>query len=401
MLRKLLACVMAGTVLLSAFTVTSYFAAGSVSIVNPPDHQSSSGQLGMVENEVVDIPDSFLSSSSDETTESSSQSSEPDSSVSSSASSSAPPSSVTAPPPIAEPGSSTVSIPSSVAPPPSSSSTPTSSGEDVPTGETLIVKISSEPSVGAYAVNDILPRIVAMEMDGRMDDEALTAQAVATHSSIKYQNSIGKAPVVYVRAPSARIQSLVESVSSQMIYYNGRVIDATYCASTAGRTESSADVWGGYLPYLVSVESAHDSHDPNWGSQTVYTVEQVRNMVKQNAGIELAGNPEDWFKVVSHTAGGYNGDMTIGGQSTFTYNGKTYKITGRYVQTIILRQSGLPALKSAKFDVSVNGDQIVFTTYGYGHGVGMSQWGAHYYAVKEGYSYQQILTHYYTGVTIR
>ena len=64
LLRKLLACVMAGTVLLSAFTVTSYFAAGSVSIVNPPDHQSSSGQLGMVENEVVDIPDSFLSSSS-------------------------------------------------------------------------------------------------------------------------------------------------------------------------------------------------------------------------------------------------------------------------------------------------------------------------------------------------
>ena len=392
MLRKLLACVMAGIIALSAFTVTAYFAADSVLVVNPTGRKSSSGQLGMVEYEVVDIPSDLLNSSSSETSSSSLV-------ESSSSSASQTPSSVVTPPPVVPSNSSTITIPPSVSSnPPSSSSGPS---EGTPTEETLIVKISSKPEVGVYAVSDILPKIVAMEMNDGMADEALKAQAVATHSYVKYQNSIGKAPVVYVRSPSARIQSLVESVSRKMMYSGGNVINASYCASTAGRTESSTDVWGGYLPYLVSVESVYDHLDPNWGSTTTYTVEQVKSMVKQNAGITLSGDPEDWFKVVSYTNGGYNGEMTIGGQSTFAYNGKTYKITGRYVREIILKQSGLPTLKSAKFSVSVNGDKMAFTTYGYGHGVGMSQWGAHYYAVKEGYSYQQILTHYYTGVTIR
>lgn len=392
MLRKLLACAMAGILVLSAFTVTAYFAADSVLVVNPSDRKSSSGQLGMVENEVVDIPSDLMDDSSSETSSSS------ESSSSSSTSSSSKASSVVKPPVVVPSNSSTVTIPSSL---PSPSSSSSSSSGDSTSGETLIVKISSEPAVGVYAVEDILPRIVAMEMDNSMADEALKAQAVATHSYVKYQNSIGKAPVVYVRAPSARIQNLVESVSSQMMYYGGNVINAAYTASTAGRTESSTDVWGGYLPYLVSVESAYDSYDPNWGSKTTYTVDQVTSMVSKNAGITLDGDPNDWFQVVSRTAGGYNGEMTIGGQNTFTYNDRTYKITGQYVQTVIMKQSGLPTLKSAKFDVSVSGDKITFTTYGYGHGVGMSQWGAHYYAVKGGYSYQQILTHYYTGVTIR
>ena len=395
MLRKLLACVMAGIIALSAFTVTAYFAADSVLVVNPAGRKSSSGQLGMVENEVVEIPSDILEQSENET----SNSSENDSSRSSSVESSV----IVTPPSVVPSNSSTVVIPPSVSSQPSSaSSSPShSSSESTPqTGETLIVKISGEPSVGIYDVNDILPRIVAMEMNDSFADEALKAQAVATHSYIKYQNSIGMAPVVYVRTPSARIRSLVESVSSQMIYYGGSVINAAYTASTAGRTESSVDVWGGYLPYLVSVESAYDSYDPNWGSRTVYTVEQVKSMVKENAGIELEGNPSEWFKVVSYTSGGYNGDMTIGGHNTFINNGKTYKITGRYVQTVIMKQSGLPTLKSHKFDVTVSGNQIVFTTYGYGHGVGMSQWGAHYYASKAGYTYRQILTHYYTGTTV-
>ena len=266
----------------------------------------------------------------------------------------------------------------------------------------LIVKISTEPAVGAYPVSEILPKIVGMEMDDSMADEALKAQAVATHSYIKYQNGIGKAPVVYIRKnPSSRIKNLVASVQNKMMYYNGQVINAAYTASTAGRTESSADVWGGTLPYLTSVESIYDKFDPNWGSTLTFTVDQVKEMVKTNAGITLEGDPAEWFKVVTATAGGYNGEMTIGGQKVFTNGGKTYKITGRYVQTTILRRSGSSALKSHKFDVTVDGDKMIFTTYGYGHGVGMSQWGAHYYALKGGYTYDKILKHYYQGVTIK
>ncbi len=415
MIRKLLVCVMAVTLAGCVLTASAYFAADSVLVVDPADGESASGTFGVVsQGDVVDIPEDLLESSQGE----SSVSAEGPQ-VSSSGETSA-----IVSPSVVPSNSSTVTIPSDLSPsvPSTSSShsssepstsggsetTGSSSGAEsssesqppAPTGETLIVKISSEPEVGIYEVNDILPRIVAMEMDNSFADEALKAQAVATHSYIKYQNSIGKAPVVAVRTPTARIQSLVESVSSEMVYYNGQVINAAYTASMGGRSEDSREVWGGYLPYLTSVESVYDSYDPNWGYQTVYTVDQVKTMVKQNAGIELTGDPSQWFKLVSTTMGGYNGDMTIGGHSTFTYNGKTYKVTGRNIQTIIMKGSGLPTLRSHKFDVSVSGNNIIFTTYGYGHGVGMSQWGAHYYASMGGYSYKQILTHYYSGTSV-
>lgn len=415
MIRKLLVCVMAVTLAGCVLTASAYFAADSVLVVDPADGESASGTFGVVsQGDVVDIPEDLLESSQGESSVSAEGSQ-----VSSSGETSA-----IISPSVVPSNSSTVTIPSDLSPsvPSTSSShsspepstsggsetTGSSSGTEsssesqppAPTGETLIVKISSEPEVGIYEVNDILPRIVAMEMDNSFADEALKAQAVATHSYIKYQNSIGKAPVVAVRTPTARIQSLVESVSSEMVYYNGQVINAAYTASMGGRSEDSREVWGGYLPYLTSVESVYDSYDPNWGYQTVYTVDQVKTMVKQNAGIELTGDSSQWFKLVSTTMGGYNGDMTIGGHSTFTYNGKTYKVTGRNIQTIIMKGSGLPTLRSHKFDVSVSGNNIIFTTYGYGHGVGMSQWGAHYYASMGGYSYKQILTHYYSGTSV-
>lgn len=79
---------------------------------------------------------------------------------------------------------------------------------------------------------------------------------------------------------------------------------------------------------------------------------------------------------------------------TITIAGKT--ITGRQMRETVLGFK----IKSAAFDISFSGDNVVFTTHGYGHGAGMSQWGAHYYAVKEGWSYSQILSHYYQGTTL-
>ena len=398
MLRKILACLMALTLSVFALTTSAYFATDSVLVLNPADRVSSAGTLGSVVGEVVDIPSELLSEVSSEDSSSSSLE------ESSSSSSSSLPVSVVEPPSQVPSNSSTVEIPPSVSSSPSSqepssgdesSSNEGTSSEPAPAQETLIVKIASEPEVGVYEVDDILPRIVAMEMNDTFADEALKAQAVAAHSYIKYLNLRGQAPVVAVRTPSARIQSLVESVSSQMIYYGGSVIDATYTASTAGRTESSVDVWGGYLPYLVSVESVYDNLDPNYGDTVTYTVDQVKEMVLRNAGIMLEGDPSAWFQIESTTSGGYNGDMILGGNSVFTNNGKNYRVTGRNIQTMILKGSGLPTLKSHKFDVTVSGDQMIFTTYGYGHGVGMSQEGANIYAAN-GWSYEQILNHYYT-----
>ena len=70
------------------------------------------------------------------------------------------------------------------------------------------------------------------------------------------------------------------------------------------------------------------------------------------------------------------------------------------MREIIMKQSGLPTLKSAKFDVSVDGDRVIFTTYGYGHGVGMSQWGAQVLA-ENGKTYDEILKYYFRNIEIK
>ena len=67
----------------------------------------------------------------------------------------------------------------------------------------------------------------------------------------------------------------------------------------------------------------------------------------------------------------------------------------------ILKVNGAMVMRSHAFDVTYDGSTFIFTTYGYGHGAGMSQWGAQLYAQNEGWSYSQILTHYYTGVTLQ
>lgn len=380
----------------AAFTVLAVavcFSGDSVAVVNPSGIVSIGGTLGNVDSMVVDIPPdqlSQLNGSSD-----SSESSEQSLSSLSSASSVA----------ISKPDSSVAEkpdTPSQVpAPPiPSSSETPDSSGSEggQPSGELVSVMISGQSAPQIYEASDILSQIVMAEMGPAFCDEALRAQTVAAHSYIKYYNNRGQAPVLPAKTPDSRIKGIVESVLNVFVCYNGEPISAVYGASTAGRTNDSRDVWGGYLPYLTSVESDYDYLDPNWGVQKVISVSEVQRLVKENTGIELSGDPSTWFQILNYNRGGYNGDMSIGGHTTYVSpsSGKTIKLTGNIVRENVLDWK----IRSAKFDIGLNGDNFVFTTYGFGHGVGMSQWGAHYYATVGGYNYQQILTHYYPGTQI-
>ena len=117
-------------------------------------------------------------------------------------------------------------------------------------------------------------------------------------------------------------------------------------------------------------------------------------------GIDLSEVPvEDWFTVESYTSGGYNDEMTVGGYSTVQKSGSSAFRTGAAITGRILRENVLN-LRSACFTWEERGDSIVFTTKGYGHGVGMSQWGAIEMA-KQGYSYVEILEHYYPGASIK
>lgn len=309
---------------------------------------------------------------------------------------------------IQDPTASMTPIPSSK---PSSASSKSSSASSKPQSSSASVTSSAPPLVEKkvwvtvngkaqeLALLEVLPQIVENEIGSSAEPEALKAQAVAAHTYIQYYNDRGNAPAVSLKAVypanQAKMDAAIQAVADKIITLNGKAVYTPYCAASAGKTNSSVDVWGGPLSHLVSVESKYDNQDAkNWGTKKTIPVSEVKSLLETKGGITVSGKPEEWFKVINYTVGGYNKNMSVCGQTQCTINGKAQTITGRVLRENIL------SLKSAKFEVKVEGDQFIFTTYGYGHGVGMPQIGANLYAKNEKWSYQKILTHYYTGVTI-
>lgn len=246
---------------------------------------------------------------------------------------------------------------------------------------------------------NIVCQIVANEMNSSCPDEALKAQAVAAHTFVVFHNNMGWIPDVGLRTPSARIKNLVSEVIEEMVYYNNKPIYAAYFSTSAGYTNTAGEVWGGTnYPYTQMVESKYDYLVPNYEVVTKYTYQSVRDIIKSKLGITLTGDPTYWFEVLLKTNAGYNSLVSVGGQTTYTKsNGSTANITGTVLRSTF-------GLRSNHFEIVYNNDDgqtFKITTRGYGHGVGMSQYGAIKYAEIEGWDYKRILTHYYTGVEVR
>lgn len=245
---------------------------------------------------------------------------------------------------------------------------------------------------------EIIARAVVGEIWNEFPDEAVKAQAVAEYTYIKKQNDMGLRPTTALKTDVYdRIYRLVDEVLGEAIYYNGEMIQSVFFASSCGYTNSAENVWGVDYPYLVSVDCPLDkTTDPNWGSTDSYSSDYIKNAVQNTLGITLTGDPSKWFKINSRLDNREHGWVTsisVGGMTKA--NGKT--IDGRVIRETVLGYS----LKSAAFELKYdkNSDKFVFTTYGHGHGVGMSQYGAKALA-ENGYSYKQILQHYFTGVEI-
>lgn len=232
---------------------------------------------------------------------------------------------------------------------------------------------------------DIVCQIVNGEVGPSWSDEAIKAQAVAAYTVLRYAKENGITLTLGAKSGyDSRIARLVKSVEGLVCTYDGEVINAVFTASTAGCTADSANVWGGSLPYLKSVDSKYDAdYDPNYGVVKTLSKSKVKSILEKE-GIKLSNNPGGWIKVLSNYNGKYVGNVSIDGKKT---------LTGSRIRSIM-------GLKSAAFTVKYSGGKFIFTTYGYGHGVGMSQWGAHFYASIGGYKFDQILKHYYKGIKI-
>lgn len=280
------------------------------------------------------------------------------------------------------------------APAPTPEPEPDNSGNDTADYGQLSVIDGSTPVVGD--TYEILCRVVQNEVGNSTEWESTKAMAVASYSYIKYYNDyLGRAPTLRLSSvePGDRVRACVKEVLGQAVYYNGQYANCTYFSISCGVTTTAQSVWGTtQYPYLVSVDSSiEEGYSYSWSpfsKDYTYTPEQMAERMNSALGTSLDpanDDPATWLEITSRTDGKYVGTVWVGNTTT----------TGRKIRESIL------GLRSHAFDISYDADSRIFTvtTYGYGHGVGMSQTGSMLYA-RQGWTYVQILNHYYPGTTV-
>lgn len=252
-------------------------------------------------------------------------------------------------------------------------------------------------------LEEYITGVVAAEMPANFNMEALKAQAVAARTyAIKHLNGkysdikpekIGQA---YINQEEMKrrwgnnfnnyynkIKTAVYSTKGLILEYNGEAIEAVFHSTSSGMTENSENVWGKSLPYIKSVESKVDEKAPNFCVEVSFEKNEFEDKIKKAVnGAEKVNNIYDSFKITKRSSAGYVLEASFG----------NIKTKGSEIRTAL-------GLRSTDFEIKRVDNKIIFTTKGYGHGAGMSQYGAEFMA-QEGKSYKEILSHYYSGAII-
>ena len=253
----------------------------------------------------------------------------------------------------------------------------------------------SNGSVINLNMTDYLIGVVSSEMPASFNLEALKAQSVLARTYALKAKQTGKKLTDTVSTQSYididqmknkwgnsfntyynKIKNAVENTNGEYLSYNGNYIEALYHSTNNGKTESSLDVFGNYYPYLISVSSEYDKN----ASSYLRTINMPLDAISNKLGLSL--NNDSVISILSYTDGGNIKEININGNN----------FSGKKVRELL-------GLRSADFDISISDNNANITTRGYGHGVGMSQYGANGMA-NAGYSYKDILSHYYPGTTL-
>ena len=264
--------------------------------------------------------------------------------------------------------------------------------------EKVRVKQTESGNIVEVPLEEYVAGVVAGEMPITFETEALKAQAVAARSYVlkkieqNYKNDYDVVDTVlnqvYLDDESLKnkwkdkyeeriqkIKKVVLDTKGEYLTYNGKVIEAFFFSTSSGLTENCEEVFVEALPYLRSVDSHYDEISP------VYETEKVINYAEFCNKLGIENVPLN-INITKTTSTGRIKNITINGVN-FTGNQVTQRL----------------GLRSNYFEIKQDNDNIIVTTKGYGHGVGMSQYGANGMA-KEGYTYKDILNHYYTNVEI-
>ena len=295
--------------------------------------------------------------------------------------------------------------------------------QETPVDETELVPLNNGAQDAAFQLNILrdgavesmdlgtyLEGVVRAEMPASFEPESLKAQAVAARTYTLYQLRQGKKHgdaadlctdpgccQAFLPEEQARknwgdraevygekVKEAVRATDGQVVLYEGEPILAVFHSSSSGRTRTAGEVWTNDLPYLKAVDSPEDGRQiPNYYSRVEISAETFRAAVgRQWPEADLSGKTEDWLSRAVRDSGGSVETLLVGGVS----------VRGTELRSVL-------GLRSACFEWEPQGDGLVFFVTGYGHGVGMSQYGANRMA-EEGATYREILTHYYTGVTV-
>ncbi len=275
----------------------------------------------------------------------------------------------------------------------------------------LPLEVLTASGVQTMSMAQYLPMALAGEMPASFHPEALKAQAVALRSYILYLCSQPKAAhpeadictssgccaAAFTRedmlsswggsfdAYYAAVCSAVEATDGEYLAWESQPILAVFHSSSEGFTESGENVWSA-LPYLVSVSSPETGQDVRSFVTTVELTsgEFLTTLQRSFPALSPEGSPEGWVDETRLNSSGRVGSVTVAGQ----------EISG-----LAMRQ--FFSLRSTDFSLEYDPgrDCFVFTVAGYGHGVGMSQYGANVMAAS-GADYREILEHYYPGAEL-
>ncbi len=180
-----------------------------------------------------------------------------------------------------------------------------------------------------------------------------------------------------------KIAAAVADTDGMVILYDGQPIEAVFHSSNAGRTLDAVEVWGNSVPYLTGVDSPEGEEVPNYHTTAVFAPEEFKStFLSRYPQADLSGNPAKWFSDVTHSSNGGVASIKVGGVT----------VSGAALRTLY-------SLRSAAFTVTADQNAVTFSVTGYGHGVGMSQYGANALA-REGKTFTEILGWYYSGTTV-
>jgi stage II sporulation protein D len=252
--------------------------------------------------------------------------------------------------------------------------------------------------VNELPLEDYLAGLINCEISSQWPMEAVKAQAVVARTYALYQKNIRKNAPYHLESTvmdqvyegcdieDSRAVRGVKETAGQVLTYGGALIQAFYHSSCGGHTEAVENVWGDPLPYLQGVDCKYCLTAPSvrW--------EQKLPLKRIEAQLKNAGSPVSGLRQIVPGERNRSGRLT---ELVMVSAKGRLSVSAVSFRKII----GYGVIRSTNFDVKQAGDEVVFSGVGFGHGVGLCQWGAKQRAV-DGFDYREILAYYYPGTKL-